>query len=37
MAGVTILQLMEKAPDRKAVEQVKLNLGWITRWTALHA
>jgi len=28
MAGVTILQFMEKAPDRKAVEQVKLNLGW---------
>jgi hypothetical protein len=28
LAGVTILQFMEKAPDRKAVEQVKLNLGW---------
>ena len=28
MTGVTILQFMEKAPDRKAAEQVKLNLGW---------
>ena len=28
MVGVTILQFMEKAPDRKAVDQVKLNLGW---------
>jgi transposase len=28
MAGVTILQFMEKAPDRKATEQLKLNLGW---------
>jgi hypothetical protein len=28
LAGVTLLQFMEKAPDRKAAEQVKLNLGW---------
>jgi len=28
VAGVTLLQFMEKAPDRKAVEQVRLHLGW---------
>ncbi len=27
-AGVTLLQFMEKAPDRKAVENVKFHLGW---------
>ena len=26
--GVTLLQFMEKVPDRKAVENVKLHLGW---------
>ena len=26
--GVTLLQFMEKAPDRKAEENVKLHLGW---------
>lgn len=28
LAGVTLLQFMEKAPDRKAAEQTVLNLGW---------
>ncbi|MCJ7806795.1 MAG: transposase [Clostridia bacterium] len=28
MAGVTLLQFMEAVPDRKAVEQVRLHLGW---------
>ncbi|MEN6425218.1 MAG: transposase [Phycisphaerales bacterium] len=28
VAGVTLLQFMEKAPDRKAVEQVRFHLGW---------
>ncbi|MCP4164715.1 MAG: transposase, partial [Chloroflexi bacterium] len=28
MAGVTLLQFMESAPDRKAVEDVRLHLGW---------
>ena len=28
LAGVTLLQFMEKAPDRQAAEQVALNLGW---------
>ena len=28
MAGTTLLQFMEKAPDRKAVEQLRLNIGW---------
>ena len=28
MAGVTLLQFMEKVPDRKAVELVRLHLGW---------
>ena len=28
MAGVTLLQFMEKVPDQKAVEMVRLNLGW---------
>lgn len=28
MAAVTLLQFMEKVPDRKAVESVKLHLGW---------
>ena len=28
MAGVTVLQFMEKAPDRKAIEMVRLHLGW---------
>lgn len=28
MAGVTLLQFMEKAPDTKAVENVKMHLGW---------
>jgi len=28
MAGVTLLQFMEKAPDRQAVRQLRLNLGW---------
>lgn len=27
-AGVTLLQFMEKVPDRKAAEMVKLHLGW---------
>jgi transposase len=26
--GVTLLQFMEKAPDRKALENVRLHLGW---------
>jgi hypothetical protein len=28
VAGVTLLQFMEKAPDRQAVEQVRFHLGW---------
>lgn len=28
LAGVTLLQFMEKVPDRKAVELLRLNLGW---------
>ena len=28
MAGTTLLQFMEKAPDRKAVEELRLNIGW---------
>ena len=28
MAGVTVLQFMEKTPDRKAIEMVRLHLGW---------
>jgi transposase len=28
MAGVTLLQFMEKAPDRKAVENIRLHIGW---------
>lgn len=28
VAGVTLLQFMEKAPDRRAVEQVRFHLGW---------
>lgn len=28
MAGVTLLQFMENVPDRKAVEMVRLHLGW---------
>jgi len=28
LAGVTLLQFMEKAPDRKAADQTVLNLGW---------
>jgi len=28
MAGVTLLQFMEKVPDRKAVELLRLHLGW---------
>lgn len=28
MAGVTLLQFMEKAPDRQAAEHVRLHLGW---------
>ncbi|KPK37281.1 MAG: hypothetical protein AMJ65_14970 [Phycisphaerae bacterium SG8_4] len=28
MAGVTLLQFMEKAPDRRAAENVRLHLGW---------
>ena len=28
MAGVTLLQFMETVPDRKAVENVRLHLGW---------
>jgi hypothetical protein len=28
VAGVTLLQFMEKAPDRQAVERVRLHLGW---------
>lgn len=28
LAGVTLLQFMERAPDRQAAEQVALNLGW---------
>jgi hypothetical protein len=28
LAGVTLLQFMEKAPDRRASENVKLHLGW---------
>lgn len=28
MAGVTLLQFMEKAPDRMALDHVRLHLGW---------
>jgi transposase len=28
MAGVTLLQFMEKVPDRKAVENVRMHIGW---------
>lgn len=28
VAGVTLLQFMEKAPDRQAIERVRLHLGW---------
>ena len=28
MAGVTLLQFMEAVPDRKAIEHVRLHLGW---------
>jgi hypothetical protein len=28
VAGVTLLQFMEKAPDRRALEQVRYHLGW---------
>jgi hypothetical protein len=28
VAGVTLLQFMEKAPDRQALERVRLHLGW---------
>jgi transposase len=28
LAGVTLLQFMKKAPDRKAAERTVLNLGW---------
>ena len=28
VAGVTLLQFMEKAPDRQAIERLRLNLGW---------
>ena len=28
MAGTTLFQFMEKVPDRKAVEQLRLNIGW---------
>ena len=28
VAGVTLLQFMEKAPDRQALEHVRLHLGW---------
>jgi hypothetical protein len=28
MAGVTLLQFMEAVPDRKAVENIRLHLGW---------
>ena len=28
MAGVTLLQFMEKAPDRTALNHVRLHLGW---------
>jgi hypothetical protein len=28
LAGVTLLQFMEKVPDRKAVELLRLHLGW---------
>jgi hypothetical protein len=28
MAGVTLLQFMENVPDRKAVELIRLHLGW---------
>ena len=28
MAGITVLQYMERLPDRQAAEQVRLNLGW---------
>jgi transposase len=28
MAGATLLQFMEKSPDRQAVRQLRMNLGW---------
>jgi hypothetical protein len=28
VAGVTLLQFLEKAPDRQALERLRLNLGW---------
>jgi hypothetical protein len=28
VAGVTLLQFMEKAPDRQALERVRFHLGW---------
>ena len=28
VAGVTLLQFMEKAPDRQAVERLRMHLGW---------
>ncbi len=28
VAGVTLLQFMEKAPDRQAIERLRLHLGW---------
>ena len=28
MAGATLLQFMERVPDRKAASEVRLNLGW---------
>jgi hypothetical protein len=28
VAGVTLLQFMEKAPDRQAIEQLRMHLGW---------
>ena len=28
MAGITLLQFMEKVPDRKAMDHVRLHLGW---------
>ena len=28
VAGVTLLQFIEKAPDRQALERLRLNLGW---------
>jgi len=28
VAGVTLLQFLEKAPDRRALQEVRMNLGW---------